>query len=79
MNRYEWKEALIVAKERLDDGQLLEDNAGEKWDIYNLMDQEDGIENAVIDADHYYVVGFDGSIGYTCDNGYNVSWLYKVD
>lgn len=82
-NRYNTLlEAINGAETLLDDGQLLEDNSGNKWDIPNLQDavseaKEFDQEESETDPDCYYCVGIDGSIGYTKDNGHNVEWLYK--
>lgn len=73
-NKYTWREVLEEAKSRLSEGQLLEDNSGTQWDIYNLMD----CEGEQTDDERYYCVGYDGRIGFTKDNGYNVEWLYTV-
>lgn len=83
-NRYNTLlDAIKVAESLLDDGQLLKDNSGVEWDLDNLWDVEfcnDGFDQSKGSANHncYYCVGYDGSIGYTVDNGYNVQWLYKV-
>ncbi|KAK9679512.1 hypothetical protein QE152_g40013 [Popillia japonica] len=78
-NRYNTLlDAIKVAETLLDDGQLLEDNSGTKWDVDNLWDAEFDQEESKEDPGCYYCVGYDGSIGYTGDNGYNVQWLYKV-
>lgn len=77
-NRYNsLKEALEVAKERLEENQLLDDGAT-NWDIDNLKESIASNEDMEqkCDNNNYYCVGFDGRIGFTNDNGYNVQWLY---
>lgn len=64
----------VKAAEKLIGNSLWEDNAGNKWDCFNLMDYPDSREE---DGDAYWCVGSDGAIGYTEDNGYNVRWDYS--
>ena len=70
------REALNEAQTRLKDGQPLSDGAT-NWDIYNLIE---GVDPATDEPreDGYYVVGWDGSIGDTTDDGYNVRWIYRA-
>lgn len=75
---FSWKEVLDEAEKRLGDGQLLEDDGGVRWDIDSLRAYEEGIEGFVVDGGNYYCVAFDGAIGVTRDDGYNVDWLYTV-
>ena len=71
---YKFKDAVREAIERLDRS-LLVDNAGDEWDCYNLLDLDDERQEG---GDVYWCVGWDGSIGYTDDNGYHVRWDYKA-
>lgn len=77
-SKYTWEEALKAAEERLEEGQFLGDGLGVKWDIDNLLELPEGVEGFDVDDDNYYCVGWDGSIGITRDNGYNVEWIYKA-
>lgn len=71
-------DACKVSAERLDEGQLLDDGAND-WGIDNLIDEVYNSDSEELDGeDNYYCVGYDGSIGITHDNGYNVEWIYKV-
>lgn len=70
---YNFTDAVKAAEARLDDGQLLEDNAGNKYTCDNLMDYPDSRPD---NGDTYWCVGYDGAIGYTENNGYNVCWCY---
>lgn len=69
--------AVKEAATRLDEGDLLSDGAND-WDIDNLMDELDSAADLVTDDTTYYCVGYDGSVGLTRDNGYNVEWIYRV-
>lgn len=71
---YNFTDAVKAAKLRLDNGQLLEDNAGNQWACNDLIDYPDSKTDG---GDTYWCVGYDGAIGYTEDNGYNVRWDYK--
>lgn len=57
--------AKIIGDSLLTDGENM-------WDCFNIMDYPDSREEG---GDVYWCVGYDGSIGYTEDNGYNVNWL----
>lgn len=63
-----------------DDGFLI-DGDGVTWDIFTLMDYTADAYMIKDDDDNYayWCVGFDGSIGFTRDDGYHVLWLFKPE
>lgn len=69
---YVFKDAVKAAEGIVGKG-LLEDGSGRIWDCNNLSDVDDSKPEG---GDGYWCVGWDGSIGYTEDNGYNVRWDY---
>ena len=70
-------EALKVSNKIVDDNTLLSDGA-QDWDINNLLEQADYDEQKEDGENNYYVVGHDGSIGKTTNNGYNIEWILQV-
>lgn len=78
-NHYTFGEAIKVSAAIIGYDALLTDGATD-WDLFNLADHvgEQEAADEERDNDGYYVVGVDGSIGYTVDDGYNVNWLYRV-
>lgn len=71
---YNFLDAVKAAEQIVGEDRLLVDNAGTKWDCFNLMDYPD---SRPVDGDEYWCVSHDGYIGYTVDNGYNVEWIYS--
>lgn len=69
---YDFLKAVRAAEEIIGDG-LLVDGTGARWDCYNLSDHPDSRPEG---GDAYWCVGWDGSVGYTEDNGHNVRWDY---
>lgn len=77
-SKYTWAEALAESKKRLEEGAFLSDGAN-MWDIDNLSDYPEGVTGFVVEDENYYCVGWDGSIGITRDDGFNVDWIYKAE
>lgn len=71
---YNFRDA-VMAAEKVVGNALLEDNSGTRWSCDILSDQLDDRPEG---GDAYWCVGWDGAIGYTEDNGYNVRWDYSV-
>lgn len=72
---YSFIDAVKASKKILgEDEILLVDNSGTEWDHFNLLDVLDDVK----DGDEYWVVGIDGNIGLTENNGYNVEWIYTL-
>lgn len=72
---YDFNEA-VKASEKIigEKGQLI-DTTGEIWDCFNLMDNRDSREE---EGSSYWCVGYDGSIGYTENDGCNVRWDFQT-
>lgn len=73
---YDFKEAVKASESIIGNGILI-DSAGTEWDCFNLLDNIDDSDSREAGGNAYWCIGWDGSIGYTEDNGYNVRWDFK--
>jgi len=70
---YNFLDAVKASEIIIGDNGILVDNSGTEWNCFNLFDYPDTKNEG---GDAYWCVGIDGQIGYTEDNGENVSWIY---